>query len=217
MINDSYTKNIDRYYKKLDEFQLNYYHSIFDKSVVCVNAPAGTGKTTIAVMAALQLLHQGEINHIYYVRFPDDRSLRVGFLPGDTTDKESIYFYPLYDALTEFGYDPQEIDKLKLQEDIITRTDIAMRGINISKSMMIIDEAQNGRLSDLKLVLTRIHDDCKCILLGHSGQYDNFKGNNEHAFEGYIDHLCKKPWSIKCELPINHRGKISSWADQFVV
>lgn len=207
--------DLDRYYNRLDKHQKAYYQSLLDKaaSVVCVDSPAGTGKTTIAVMAGLQLLQQGEVDKIYYIRFADDRSLRLGFLPGDTVDKTSIYMTPFYDACLELGVDKFHVDAMITQEQIVLCTDIAMRGINISKSFVIIDESQNARFNDLKLVLTRIKDDCKVALIGHSLQCDNFKGKNEKAFLLYIDHLCKKNWAVRCELPINYRGRISSWAD----
>ena len=208
------SKNMDRYYSKLDSYQRAYYGEIFSKSVVCVDAPAGTGKTTIAIMAALQLLYEGKINHIYYVRFPDDRSLKLGYIPGDTREKQEMYMYPFYDACYEFGLSTKDIEEMIQNEDVILQTDITMRGTNIQRSIVIIDEGQNGHFSDLKLVLTRVHDDCKCVLIGHSGQYDNFRGKNENAFVAYIDHLTKKNWAVKCDLPINYRGKISSWADK---
>lgn len=84
---------------------------------------------------------------------------------------------------------------------------------NISKSVVIIDEAQNAHLNDLKLVLTRIHDDCIVYLIGHSGQYDNFKGENERAFNQYIDLLSKYPWCQVVHLTHNYRGIISTVCD----
>lgn len=207
--------DIDKYYTRLDTRQKEYYQYLLDKSksVICVDSPAGTGKTTIAVMAGLQLLEQGDVNKIYYIRFADDRSLRLGFLPGDTTDKTSIYMTPFYDACLELGLDKFHVDEMISQEQIVLCTDIAMRGINISKAFVIIDESQNARFNDLKLVLTRIKDDCKVALIGHTGQIDNFKGTQEWAFQRYMIHLCKKNWAIQCSLPVNYRGRISSWAD----
>lgn len=215
-------KDIDRYYNKLDDYQKEYYNAILSpsKSVICVDAQAGTGKTTIAVMAALELLGENKINKIYYIRFADDRSLKLGYLPGNVDDKTSMYMTPFYDACLEFGLDMYHVDKMAANDSpsnnpsIILCTDIMMRGINIEKSMVIIDEGQNARFSDLKLVLTRLHDNCKCVLCGHSAQVDNYKGTYDFAFERYIEHMCKKPWAIQCHLPINYRGKISKWADE---
>lgn len=210
-------KEIDRYYNRLDPYQKNYYNALYSRDdiiLVCVNSPAGTGKTTIAVMAALEKLREGSISKIYYIRFPDDRSLRLGYLPGDEEDKTSSYTKPFFDACEEFGIDKLHIMNMCDYGCIELCTDISMRGTNISDAMVIIDEAQNSRFTDLKLVLTRIKDNCKVALIGHSGQNDNFKGEDSHAFEKYMEHMCKQKWAIKCDLPKNYRGKLSTWADK---
>ena len=208
-------KILNRAYHKLDSNQKLMYESIIDDKikVVCVDAPAGTGKTYISVLASLELMNEGKVSKIHYIRFPDDRSLRLGYLPGDTYDKEHIYFHPLYSAFTEFGLYSESVDDMIRCEQLVVSTDISLRGTNIKNSVVIIDEAQNGHLSDLKLVLTRVSDDCKVILIGHSSQYDNFKGINDKAFSRYIDHFIKKNWAVKVELTTNYRGKVSQWAD----
>lgn len=222
-MNDKYTiqniingNEIDNYYRNLDPYQKSYYKSLFkdDILMVCSNSPAGTGKTTIAVMAGLELLLQTKISKIYYIRFPDDRSLRLGYLPGDEIDKTSSYTKPFYSACEEFGLDSSRIEFLLESGTINLCTDISMRGTNIWDAMVIIDEAQNARFSDLKLILTRIKDNCKVALIGYSGQKDNFKGEEEYAFERYIKHMSKQSWCANITLPVNHRGKLSTWADK---
>lgn len=210
------SKALDKAYKRLDPDQVNFYEAAFKYPMVCCNAPAGCGKTLVAVLASLELLNEGIIDKIYYIRIPDDRSLRLGFLPGTEDEKQYIYTAPFYDACSSLGIQPEMIDDAKIDGTIVTCTDIVMRGMNINKSSVIIDESQNGRLSDLKLILTRLSDNCKCFLLGHAKQYDNFKGENDHAFERYIEHLCTQSWAINCKLTKNHRGKISQWADNLV-
>ena len=206
------SKELDRAYKKLDKDQLDYFNSFSNHIITCVNAASGSGKTFVAVLAALQAFNQGEVNKIYYIRIPDDRSLRLGYLPGSSDDKQSIY--PFYNACTSLGLREEDIDIARDNNEIVLCTDIVLRGTNICNAFVIIDEAQNGRLSDLKLILTRISDNCKVALIGHSAQYDNFKGTNEKAFEKYIEHLTKKSWAIECKLTKNYRGKLSSWADE---
>lgn len=210
------SREIDNYYRKLDSYQREYYHTLLndDYQMVCVNSPAGTGKTTIAVMAALEMLRKQEIGKIFYVRFPDDRSLRLGYLPGDEEDKTSSYTKPFFNACEEFGILQEGIYDMEENGQVELCTDISMRGTNISDAAVIIDEAQNSRFADLKLVLTRIKDNCKCALIGYSGQVDNFKGEEEHAFEKYIEHMTKQSWAIECKLPKNYRGKLSTWADK---
>ena len=197
------SKELDRAYKKLDKDQLDYFNSFSNHIITCVNAASGSGKTFVAVLAALQAF-----------RIPDDRSLRLGYLPGSSDDKQSIYTTPFYNACTSLGLREEDIDIARDNNEIVLCTDIVLRGTNICNAFVIIDEAQNGRLSDLKLILTRISDNCKVALIGHSAQYDNFKGTNEKAFEKYIEHLTKKSWAIECKLTKNYRGKLSSWADE---
>lgn len=212
-------KSIDRFYSKLDDDQKRFYGALIDTNtiVVCSNSMAGTGKSTIAVMAALELMYEGRINHIYYVRFADDRALKLGFLPGDAVEKESLFMRPFYSACEEFDIGEAELERMIDQEEVILCTDIGLRGCNIDKSMVIIDEAQNAHFADLKLVLTRLHDNCKCALIGHAGQNDNYKlKDKDHAFERYITHLCKKSWAKEINLNKNYRGKVSTWADELM-
>ena len=206
----------DKLYSKLDEHQRSYYSEIMDKSVVCVNAPSGTGKSQTAVLAGLTLLAQGKVSRLVYVRFPDDRSLKLGFLPGEQEAKEFIYMLPLYESCEECGIQREAVDELVKNNLIELTTDIGMRGRNLKNTFVIVDESQSGNIKDLQLVLTRLHDSSKCVLIGHSGQMDSDIPliGGRTTFEVYIKHLTKKPWATQCELPINYRGKISKWADE---
>lgn len=197
--------------KKLDKYQQVYYKSLFENPVTCCDAKAGTGKTTIAVMAGLQMLERGDVGQFIYVRFPDPRMQSLGALPGELEVKEDPYMGPFYDACAELGMS-RELTTYKFKQ-VTLCTNVKFRGINIQNSFIIIDEAQNGSFEDLKLVLTRLHDNCHCAFIGHSGQRDNRKCDREQAFEMYIDHLCKKPFAKQVQLKINHRGDISQWAD----
>jgi phosphate starvation-inducible protein PhoH len=208
------SREVDKFYNRMDDYQRNMYSSIFDKSVVCCNCKAGTGKTTIAVAAGVTMLNRGIVNKIVYLRFPDDRSLRLGFFPGNMDEKSQYYFYPLFEALYNFGFRDEDIENYIYNEQIEICTDVALRGRNIEKSLVICDESQNARFSDLKLALTRLHDSSKCFLLGMSAQRDNFKGTEEYAFEKYIDHLTQKSWAVNIDLVKNYRGKISTWCDE---
>ena len=213
-IND---KILNKFYYKLDEYQKDYYESLLDNNIkfIGINSPAGTGKTLLALMGSFQLLKEGKINHIYYIRFPDDRSLHLGFLPGTEMEKSEIYFKPFYDIARDLGIRPEDIDIGRESETIVLTTDIGLRGTNIEKSAVIIDEAQNMDIDTIKLILTRLHDDCKAILIGHFSQCDNSK-NNDH-FDKYIDYMTQKNWAKRCELKKNYRGEMATWADSFVL
>jgi predicted ribonuclease YlaK len=85
-----------------------------------------------------------------------------------------------------------------------------LRGVNLENKVVIIDEAQNFTVEELKKVLTRIHDSCKVIVVGHTGQVD-ISGCS--GFARYIQHFAKVEKCAVCELTINHRGWLSSYAD----
>ena len=213
-IND---KILNKFYYKLDDYQKEYYEAILDDSVkfIGINSAAGTGKSFIGIMGALELLKEGKVNHIYYIRTADDRSLRLGFLPGTEMDKSTIYFKPFYDIAIDLGIRPEDIDLGRENETIVLTTDICLRGANIEKSCVIIDEAQNMDVDTLKLILTRLHDDCKAVLIGHCKQCDNYK--NSMHFDKYIDHMTQKPWAKRFELKKNYRGEMATFADQFEI
>jgi predicted ribonuclease YlaK len=88
-----------------------------------------------------------------------------------------------------------------------------MRGINIKEAAVIVDETQNASFKDLKLLLTRLHDDCHVALIGHTAQIDNENCVKEKAFIHYMEHFCKKQWAQRVDLKHNYRGKISAYAD----
>lgn len=210
-------KDCGRFYKRLDKDQKEYYHSIMDNPVTCCNARAGTGKTTIATMAGLELLEQGNIAHIIYLRFPDQMLQSLGAFPGSLQEKEQYYMEPFFEACEDLGLTREMVLNLISDERVILCTSIAMRGVNFKDSLVIIDEAQNAGFKDLKLVLTRLHDDCHCAIIGHSNQVDNIKNRQEQAFETYMYHLNKKPWTKIVTLSRNYRGKISNWADSLMI
>lgn len=86
-----------------------------------------------------------------------------------------------------------------------------LRGTNMANKVVIIDEAQNFTARDLKKVLTRMHDTCKVIVIGHAGQIDIA---DRSGFVGYIDHFKGQEKCAVCELKNNYRGWISTWADK---
>ena len=144
VIND---KILNKFYYKLDEYQKDYYESILDPNVkfIGINAPAGTGKSFVGIMGSLELLREGKINKIMYIRSADDRSLKMGFLPGSESEKSEIYFKPFYDISKDLGIRPEEIDLARENETVVLTTDIGLRGSNIEKTVVIIDEAINYR------------------------------------------------------------------------
>lgn len=198
---------------KLTDEQQVYVDSIFDKQLTFVNARSGTGKTTLAVACA-KIIGKP----LLYVFSPVEED-KLGFTPGDVEQKESKYIQPLLDALKEIREDSRfalyredNPDFIKKQSWITAKSHVFARGTNIKNSTVIIDEAQNFTVSDLRKLLTRIHDDCTVIVIGHTGQID-LKRKEQSGFAKYIEHLGGKPYANVCELNWNFRGRLANDAD----
>lgn len=207
-------------YQTMDEHQRAYARAIRETAVTLIDAPSGTGKTTIAFLVGLEMLAKGACNKILYLRYPDDRYLGQGFLPGTLEDKEQHLFHPAFDALEELGVSQIQLKSLMATEQLQFATDVTMRGRNLKGTFLIVDEAQNARsIDDLHLVLTRLHDqDSRAVIIGHNKQQDNKKvqlvGNSKVTpFTAFIYHMTKKEFATQAHLVKNYRGAISLWAD----
>ena len=143
----------------------------FDNDLIFALGPAGTGKTYIAIALAVRALKNREIRRIILTRPAVEAGERLGFLPGDLKDKLDPYLQPLYDALGDM------IPARKLQEFMQDGTiQIAplayMRGRTLDRACVILDEAQNTNLGQLKMFLTRMGCDAKFIVTGDASQVD---------------------------------------------
>lgn len=203
---------------ELDEYQREYVKTIHNTPVTFVDEASGTGKTTLAIYMGLELLRKGLVGKIVYLRYVDDRYLQNGYLTGDLQAKTDKLFRPLRDGLIECNVSEKEMAWLIENEQLELTTDTEWRGGNLKETFLIIDEAQNSkRVSDLRLMLTRLHDEGgRAVVIGHSGQQDN-KSVQRIAgytpFQVYQYHMSKKPFTKICKLMINYRGDISTWAD----
>ena len=143
----------------------------FENDLVFAVGPAGTGKTYIAIALAVRALKNREIKRIILTRPAVEAGERLGFLPGDLKDKLDPYLQPLYDALGDM------IPAKRLQEFMAEGTiQIAplayMRGRTLDRACVILDEAQNTNLGQLKMFLTRMGCDAKFIVTGDASQID---------------------------------------------
>ncbi len=143
----------------------------FDNDLIFAVGPAGTGKTYIAIALAVRALKNREIKRIILTRPAVEAGERLGFLPGDLKDKLDPYLQPLYDALGDM------IPAKKLQEFIADGTiQIAplayMRGRTLDRACVILDEAQNTNIGQLKMFLTRMGAGAKFIVTGDATQVD---------------------------------------------
>ena len=142
-----------------------------DNDLVIAEGPAGTGKTYTAIALAVRALKNHEVKKIVLTRPAVEAGERLGFLPGDMKDKLDPYLQPLYDALHDM------IPSRKLEQWIEDGTvQIAplafMRGRTLENSIVILDEAQNATVSQLKMFLTRMGVSSKFILTGDTTQID---------------------------------------------
>ena len=143
----------------------------FENDLIFALGPAGTGKTYIAIALAVRALKNREIRRIILTRPAVEAGERLGFLPGDLKDKLDPYLQPLYDALGDM------IPTRKLQEFMQDGTiQIAplayMRGRTLDRACVILDEAQNTNLGQLKMFLTRMGCNAKFIVTGDASQVD---------------------------------------------
>lgn len=143
----------------------------FENDLIFAVGPAGTGKTYIAIALAVRALKNREIKRIVLTRPAVEAGERLGFLPGDLKDKLDPYLQPLYDALGDM------IPAKRLQEFMAEGTiQIAplayMRGRTLDRACVILDEAQNTNLGQLKMFLTRMGCDAKFIVTGDASQID---------------------------------------------
>lgn len=143
----------------------------FENDLIFALGPAGTGKTYVAIALAVRALKNREIRRIILTRPAVEAGERLGFLPGDLKDKLDPYLQPLYDALGDM------IPAKRLQEFMAEGTiQIAplayMRGRTLDRACVILDEAQNTNLGQLKMFLTRMGRDAKFIVTGDASQVD---------------------------------------------
>lgn len=204
----------NKFYNKMSSEQKELYESIKSSIFVFCEATAGTGKTTVAVNAMLDLLFANKINHIIYIQKVSERFLQHGFLPGTIEEKTDALWTPFYEAMATLGYQPESVDKFIEQESIILTTDSNLRGVNFEKCGVILDECSNMNTETLKLILTRCHDNCHIIMIGDSLQKDN-KGHHNVDFVSYGNYLSNMSFGTKCILTKNYRGKFSQAAENF--
>lgn len=217
-------KNINErpfYGFNLDEDQINFVNAILnpENTVVFCNAKAGTGKTTLAIGTANILVQHGEYEGIVYICSAYGEN-KQGYLPGSITEKSEVYFEPAYQAMIECNMnintciDNESMVNQKYGEAYVTLlTHTFLRGTNLKKKVIILDEAQNYTVADLKKTLTRCSDDCKVIVVGYDKQCD-LKDKKSSGFVKYIEHFRNHERCEICELTINHRGWLSQFADE---
>jgi len=151
--------------------QRKYVEAIEQSDMIFGLGPAGTGKTYLAVAMAVSALMAKKVSRIILVRPAVEAGERLGFLPGSLQEKVDPYLRPLYDALYDL-LDPAKVDKL-LESNVIEVAPLAfMRGRTLNEAFIIMDEAQNTTMEQMKMFVTRMGHGSKAVITGDLTQID---------------------------------------------
>lgn len=165
--------------------QARYLHAITSHDISFGVGPAGTGKTYLAVASAVEALEANRVQRLLLVRPAVEAGEKLGFLPGDLSQKVDPYLRPLYDALYEMlGF--EKVAKL-IERNVIEIAPLAyMRGRTLNDSYVILDEAQNTTVEQMKMFLTRIGFGSVAVITGDVSQVDlprHVRSGLRHAVE----------------------------------
>lgn len=151
--------------------QTAYMRNIRDHDLAFGIGPAGTGKTYLAVASAVDALESEQVRRIVLVRPAVEAGERLGFLPGDLTQKVDPYLRPMYDALYDM-VGAERVTRL-IERNVIEIAPLAfMRGRSLNESVVILDEAQNTSKEQMKMFLTRIGFGSRAVVTGDITQID---------------------------------------------
>lgn len=151
--------------------QRQYIRALNQNDLIFCTGPAGTGKTFLAVVVAVQALLANQYERIILTRPAVEAGEKLGFLPGDLQQKVNPYLRPLYDAINEF-IDPEKVPNL-MERGVIEVAPLAyMRGRTLNNAFVIVDEAQNTTPAQMKMVLTRLGFRSRMVVTGDITQTD---------------------------------------------
>lgn len=203
-----------------NEDQKKFRDAVMDdnNNFILVDAVSGSGKTLIAVACAKQLVTNNYCNSCVYV-VPTTSEQELGYRPGTTSEKIADYMVPLRQALMKIGEEPDKVIAYSLDDNfkdsskwLIANSQVFLRGVNFEKQVVIIDEAQNFTVPQIKKIISRNFDSSKIIVIGSSNQIDI--DPNKSCFARLMNHMEGFDGYIKCELPISYRGKLAMHIDK---
>lgn len=164
------------------EGQAEYLDAIAKNDIVIAIGPAGTGKTYLAVAAAVDALRKNRVKRIILARPAVEAGENLGFLPGDLQEKVDPYLRPLYDALEDIM--PADWVRRALESRTIEIAPLAyMRGRTLSDAFVILDEAQNATTAQMKMFLTRLGLNSRVIVTGDKTQIDLLRPEDSGLLE----------------------------------
>lgn len=162
--------------------QRDYIRNILGNDISFGIGPAGTGKTYLAVAAAVSAFEKGEVERIVLTRPAVEAGEKLGFLPGDLSQKVDPYLRPLYDALFDL-LGTEKTQRLLEKQKIEIAPLAYMRGRTLNSSFVILDEAQNTTPEQMKMFLTRIGFGSKAVITGDASQIDLPRGQRSGLIE----------------------------------
>ena len=151
--------------------QLKYMETIENSTITFGIGPAGTGKTFLAVASAVKMYSANQIKKIILTRPAVEAGERLGYLPGDLSQKIDPYLVPLFDSL-EYFFGNETLQYLIDKRNIEIVPLAYMRGRTLNDACIILDEAQNAKVSQIKMFLTRLGENSKMIITGDESQID---------------------------------------------
>lgn len=155
--------------------QKAYVKALFDHELVFGLGPAGTGKTYLAVAAAVSNYIEGNVDRIILTRPAVEAGERLGFLPGDMKEKVDPYMQPLYDALNDF-LPSKQVTRMIEEKQIEIAPLAFMRGRTLANAFVVLDEAQNATTMQMKMFLTRLGEGSHMAINGDESQIDLPRG-----------------------------------------
>lgn len=192
---DNVVKLGNRSYKRVELIPRNtaqeiYVESLLEKRMVFAVGPAGTGKTLLAVLRAIQALRTGEITKIILTRPAVSVDEKHGFLPGTLNEKMEPWTRPIFDVFEEY-YGLHETARM-LDDGIIEIAPLGfMRGRTFKNAYVIVDEAQNCTVDQMKMVLTRLGEGSSIVVTGDLKQHD--RGYEKNGLLDFLERLSKNP------------------------
>ena len=157
--------------------QYKYIETIMNSTVTFGVGPAGTGKTFLAVASAVKMYSEDQIKKIVLTRPAVEAGEKLGFLPGDLSQKIDPYLVPLFDSL-EYFFGNENLEYLIEKRNIEIVPLAYMRGRTLNNACIILDEAQNATSGQIKMFLTRLGENSKVIITGDESQIDLYNIDN---------------------------------------